>query len=128
MPTCCLCTEGVRGRVAVRVSFHKFFSSSVSELRGCFGHGLARGAGWRASTARLPVRLRREEGRVQPTTGHRSLHRISTIDSSARHLGGDGDGDVNVDGDGQRCVGDGGPYYAENPFNLVTVLVTKTLE
>ena len=87
---------------------------------------MARGAGWRASTARLPVRLRREEGRVQPTTGHRSLHRISTIDSSARHLDGDGDVDVNVDG--HSCVGDGGPYYAENPFNLVTVLVTKTLE
>ena len=49
-------------------------------------------------------------GRVQPTTGHRSLHRISTIDSTPLHLDGDGGGDA--DGHGGGSDGDGRRYYA----------------
>ena len=45
-----------------------------------------------------------QEGGEGPT-GHRSLHRISTIDSTPRHLR--GGGVYGVYGDGQRGGGDG---------------------
>ena len=53
-------------------------------------------------------RWKRREGRFQPSTGHRSLHRISAIDSTGRHL--DRADVYAVYGDGHRGGGDGGPY------------------
>ena len=50
-----------------------------------------------------------KEGGSGPSV-HRSLHRISTIDSTGRHLD---PGDVYaVYGDGHRGGGDGVPYYS----------------
>ena len=98
--------------MVVSVSFHKqFFSfqfqSAVDVLAMAWPE--VRGGG------RPPRDCRSREGgggRVQPTTGHRSLHRISTIDSTPLHLDGDGGGDGDADGHRGGSDGDGPRYYA----------------
>ena len=80
--------------MAVGFSFHKFvvFQFQIAGDVLAMAWPEVRGGG------RPPRDCRSEEGRegrrVQPTIGHRSLHRISTIDSTAWHLddhGGGGD-------------------------------------
>ena len=58
----CSYSGGVGGKL-LSVLVFTIFSSFISEFGANFGHGLARGAGWRASTARLAVHRTRREGR-----------------------------------------------------------------
>ena len=99
--------RGGRGQVAVGVSFHNFFLFyfQSSGLILAMAWPEVRGGGrpprdWRsiARGGRDGGSMEGPWGRDGGSTYHRSLHRISTIDSTARHLDGDAGVGVGVDG------------------------------